>query len=400
MAHAGQDVGKAATPPSDAAFDCQNDLRNRCSQNNLALRRLSSNLVSKTIKGLCVKSGNQKSTIHDIARKVGVSASAVSAALNGTWQKRRLSKSTVERIKAAANEENYSVNLQARGLRKARSGLAGMVLPDHNNRYFAQLSQSFATEAHQRGLCPAIVHSGRDAEEQARSVESLLAYAVDLIMVAGATEPDNLAQICRDAGIPCVFVDHPCQKAPSVVSDNFSGSVDLAQLLIMHMAPPDPDNPTSWIYFLGGSSRLPATSERIRGFRHKAGAAGLLYSDAQVIACGYDSTRAEAELAALHQRLGQLPGALYVNSIDCFEGVVRFLARLPEDDIANCVFGCFDYDPFGTLLRFPLFMVRQRAEQIIEQAFHLMEHAPDKASQVMIRPEISTPMPVQTLDRT
>ncbi|WP_439570111.1 substrate-binding domain-containing protein [Roseovarius mucosus] len=347
--------------------------------------------MSKTIKGLCVKNGNQKSTIHDIARKVGVSASAVSAALNGTWQKRRLSKSTVERIKAAADEENYSVNLQARGLRKARSGLAGMVLPDHNNRYFAQLSQSFATAAHQRGLCPAIVHAGRDADEQARSVESLLAYAVDLIMVAGASEPDILAQICRDAGIPCVFVDHPCQEAPSVVSDNFSGSVELAQLLVTHMARPAPDDPASWIYFLGGSARLPATSERIRGFRHQTETSGLLFSDAQVIACGYDSARAEAELAALYQRLGRLPGALYVNSIDCFEGVVRFLARLPEGKIAKSTFGCFDYDPFGILLRFPLFMVRQRAEEIISKAFYLLEQAPDKPALIMIKPEINRP---------
>ena len=93
----------------------------------------------------------QKSTIYDIAQKAGSSPSAVSAALNGKWKQRRLKPETVERIKRVALEEGYTANLQARGLRKAESGLAGMVLPDHENRFFAELSQQFAREARKFG---------------------------------------------------------------------------------------------------------------------------------------------------------------------------------------------------------------------------------------------------------
>ena len=134
-----------------------------------------------------IMKSRQKITIYDIAKKAGASPSAVSAALNGDWKQRRLKQETVERIKQVACDEGYSANLQARGLRKAESGLAGMVLPDHENRFFAELSQQFAREAHDRGLCPAIVHAGRDADAQLRSVESLIAYSVDLVMIAGAT---------------------------------------------------------------------------------------------------------------------------------------------------------------------------------------------------------------------
>ena len=329
----------------------------------------------------------QKSTIHDIARKAGVSSSAVSAALNGSWQKRRLSEATVERIREVAREENYSVNLQARGLRKARSGLAGMVLPDHENRYFAELSQHFAAQAHARGLCPAIVHAGRDAAEQMRSVESLIAYAVDLVVIAGASVPGELARACREANLPHVFVDHGCSEAPSVVSDNFAGAASLTRRLLSGMAPSDPADPSTWLYFLGGEARLPASSERIRGFRHEAGSAGALFDGAQIAACGYDSARAEIELRKLCDRLGRLPAGLFVNSIDCFEGVVRFLGCLTEPDIAACDFGCFDYDPFGLLLRFPLRMVRQRADLIVIEAFRQLDLGQGAPGLVQIAPD-------------
>ncbi|MCU0912279.1 MAG: LacI family DNA-binding transcriptional regulator [Rhodobacteraceae bacterium] len=331
----------------------------------------------------------QKSTIHDIARKAGVSPSAVSAALNGSWEKRRLSRTTVERILEVARSENYSVNLQARGLRQARSGLAGMVLPDHENRYFAELSQCFAAEAHARGLCPAIVHAGRDAAEQLRSVESLIAYAVDLVMIAGASDPPALAQACRDAHVAHVFVDHPCAEAPSVVSDNLSGAAELTRRLLSDMAPPEAGDPAGWLYFLGGAAHLPASSERIRGFRAEAGAAGALFdAEAQIRACGYESHRAEAELAALCDRLGRLPAGLFVNSIGCFEGVVRFLGGLSEDAIAACTFGCFDYDPFGTLLRFPLRMVRQRADLIVAEAYRQLDAGASGPRLVRIAPDL------------
>ena len=334
-----------------------------------------------------MKSG-QKSTIHDIARKAGVSSSAVSAALNGSWQKRRLAEATVERIREVAREENYSVNLQARGLRKARSGLAGMVLPDHENRYFAELSQCFATEAHARGLCPAIVHAGRDAAEQLRSVESLIAYAVDLVVIAGASDPAALAQACRDAHLPHVFVDHPCSDAPSIVSDNHAGAAALTRRLLEGMDPPRPDDPSGWLYFLGGEARLPASSERIRGFRDEARAAGALFDEGQVMACGYDAARAEAELRAICDRLGRLPAGLFVNSIDCFEGVVRFLGGLSESEIAGCAFGCFDYDPFGTLLRFPVHMVRQRADLIVAEAYRQLDAGTSRPDLVQIAPDL------------
>ena len=334
-----------------------------------------------------MKSG-QKSTIYDIAQKAGSSPSAVSAALTGKWKQRRLKPETVERIKRVAREEGYTANLQARGLRKAESGLAGMVLPDHENRFFAELSQQFAREAHARGLCPAIVHAGREAEAQLTCVESLIAYSVDLLVIAGATRSPELAQACRSANVPHVFVDHPCAEAPSVVTDNTGGAAVLAKTLLEDMPRSTKGDPATWLYFLGGERHLPASAERIRGFRQQCDAADAFFSEDQILACGYGSAQAERALTALHDRLGRLPAGLFVNSIDCFEGVLGFLSHLPEAEFARSTFGCYDYDPFAAFSRFPLRMIRQRADLMVEEAFRQLDAETSEPKLIQVAPEL------------
>lgn len=136
---------------------------------------------------------NRKVTINPhIAALSGASPSTVSAVLNGTWARRRIGEQTVELIQKIAAEAGYSANLQARGLRRARSGLVGMIIPLHDNRFFSSLSQSFDLLARERGLCPVIANTLRKPEEERRIVETLIAYAVDALFIAGATDAELL----------------------------------------------------------------------------------------------------------------------------------------------------------------------------------------------------------------
>ena len=72
---------------------------------------------------------------------------------------------------------------------------------------------------------------------------------------------------------------------------------------------------------------------------------------------------------ALHRRLKGLPRALFVNSTIALEGVVRFLMTLPRAELERCTFGCYDWDPFARVLSFPVLMVRQNVEGMLEEAF-------------------------------
>ncbi|TRD15593.1 LacI family DNA-binding transcriptional regulator [Palleronia caenipelagi] len=326
-------------------------------------------------------------TIYDIARLAEASPSTVSAALNGNWKKRRIARATVERIQRIASEHGYSANQQARALRTAKSGLVGMILPQHDNRFFSSVGQCFSNEARARGGLPAIVSTRRERDQEVEAVRQLISYSVDALMLVGTTHPEELSAICRAENVPHVFVDQPCQGAPSVVTDNRGGARALAEILLQAA----PDAGEADTVFLGGNADLPATSLRILGYQDALRSAGR---QGRVIACGYRRAPTRDALTREYERRGRLPEVLLVNSIGCLEGVLEFLVTLPLDEVDQCQLGSFDFDPFGRLLRHPIPMVRQRADELIRVAYDHLDGGTwsrDSFDPIIVAPELILP---------
>lgn len=332
----------------------------------------------------------KKPTIFDISRLAGASASTVSAALSGTWRDRRISEATALRIQEIAAAEGYFPNMQARGLRRAQSGLVGMIMPVHDNRFFSSMSQSFEAHARIRGLCPVIVSTLRDPAEEVRTVETLISYAIESLFIVGATNPDPLEVMCRAAGLRHVYVDLPGRGAPSVVSNNRHGAELLTRAILERM--PASDDPARALpYLLGGDASDHASAQRIEAFRAVAAAQFGPLPEANVIACGYAPGRASREVAALCDRLGGLPAGLFVNSLTVFEGVVGHLVTLPPEAFAGTAIGCYDYDPFAAFLQFPVHMVRQNADGLIARAFGLLDSDQRAPVVIEVEPELIAP---------
>jgi len=313
-----------------------------------------------------------KPTIFDIASLAGVSASTVSAVLHGNWRERRISEATAERVRRLADNHEYTVNRQASGLRKSRSGLIGMIVPMHDNRFFSGMSQTFERLARARGWYPLVVSTLRDPALEVETARTLISYRVEHLVVAGATDPDSVSRICRSYGVTHVNVDLPGTMAASVISDNFWGAQQLTRALVAR-APRLRDAPRNRIHFLGGIAADYATRRRIDGFTDVVASHYGSVAPGQVDACGYEADLAEAALRALHARLAGLPNALFINSTIALEGVVRVLKELPQEALAKCAFGCYDWDPFASALSFPLLMVRQNAEELLEAAFRMID---------------------------
>ncbi len=329
----------------------------------------------------------QKQTIYDIAARIGTSPSTVSASLNGTWKARRIKESTAERIIEIAREMGYSVNLQARGLRTARSGLVGLILPEHNNRFFSDLSQSFTLEARQRGQCPIIIATQRNPAAEMETVQDLMAYSIDALLIAGASDPAHISELCLAAALPHVFIDQPCPGAPSVITDNEDGARRLTEAIIKTL-PPHPAPGRDKIYLIGGDARLHASARRVVGFRSAIEAHFGQCDDDQIIASSYDPEIVLGQFLALIDRLGGLPAGLFANSINVFEALLKFFAELPEAELQQSSFGCFDYEPYGELLRFPVHMIRQRHRQLVANAYELLEKKTAGHQLVTVKPEL------------
>lgn len=332
----------------------------------------------------------QKITIYDIAKLSGASASTVSSALNGTWKARRIGEKTAKNIQEIAAQQGYSANLQARGLRKARSGLVGMILPVHDNRFFSSMSQSFEAHARERGMVPVIASTLRDPQEEIRTVETLISYAVDSLFITGATNPEALSEICIAANVPHIYIDLPGQRAPSVVSDNYKGAKLLSQKILGTM--PRIDDPVRGrAYFIGGDIDDFATAKRVEAFRETVMTEVGDVSADQIITCGYSPGQASREVRALCDRLGGLPAGLFMNSLTAFEGALSYFVSLPASDFDQSVIGCYDYDPFGAFLQFPVHMVRQNSDKLVETAYDLFEAKTTEPVLVQIEPDLIPP---------
>lgn len=335
---------------------------------------------------------SRKATINDIARLCGASASTVSAALSANWKSRRISEAKMQQIRQVAAEQGYSANLQARGLRLARSGLVGMIIPVHDNRVFSSMSQSFEGFARERDLVPVIASSLRNVAQERRIIETLIAYAVDFLFIAGSADPEGASALCRAAGLRHIFIDLPGPGAPSVVTDNYAGAKALTEQLLSEMQPGQGD--AARLYFIGGDRRDHATSRRIEAFCDVLGAAGRPPDPEQILTCGYPARSAQNELAALHARLGGLPAGLFVNSLTAFTGALGHLGGLPPAQLQRMVIGCYDYDPFASYLLFPVHLVRQNVHRLIELSFLLMDDGALEPAIHQVAPELIPPRTV------
>ena len=315
---------------------------------------------------------SRKATIYDLAKLADVSASTVSAVLSGNWRERRIADDTAQRISALAAKHAFTVNRQASGLRTSRSGLIGMIIPLHDNRFFSGMAQAFEKLARQRHLYPIVVSTLRDTRLELETVRTLISYRVESMLVAGATDPDAISGVCRGHGVAHVNVDLPGTQAMSVISDNFWGAQQLTEALIARSKAVR-SGKRNRPYFLGGLASDHATRRRIDGFSEVVRRRLHELDPSQIDACGYEADLAEAAVAALHRRLGGLPRALFVNSTIALEGVVRFLKTLPADELERCAFGCYDWDPFAGMLTFPVLMVRQDGEGLLQEAFRVID---------------------------
>jgi LacI family fructose operon transcriptional repressor len=330
--------------------------------------------------------GRRKPTIYDIATAADSSAATVSLVLNGGWSRYRIKEETAQRILKAAGDLGYNVNLTARGLRLSRSGLAGMILPHYRNRFFADLAEAFEAESRKRDLCPIVVSTQRVVEVETKVTRTLLAQRVEFLFIAGVPDPAALNVMCEAAGVPCVNVDLPGNGAPSVVSDNRAGAIEITRRLVAKVRASDA-SPRDFL-FLGGVAGEYATDNRIAGFFEALRAEGVVPADDMLACCGYHPSHSRAALRDYLARRGRLPSGLFVNSITAFEGVVQFSAGAPPEALRHCVAGCFDWDPFAAHLPFTVLMLRQDVETMMEQAFASLDPERQQTRGIVIVPPV------------
>ncbi|GAA4202669.1 LacI family DNA-binding transcriptional regulator [Actinocatenispora rupis] len=156
----------------------------------------------------------------DVARRAGTSTAVVSYVMNDG--PRPVAVATRERVLAAAADLRYRPNRIARALRARRTGVAGLILADASNPYFAALAREIERALADRDTLTLVGNAGHSPARQKRLAERFLAAQVDGLVVVSAEGGADVAAEAEAHGTRAVHVHHRPRTAhgPLVPADN------------------------------------------------------------------------------------------------------------------------------------------------------------------------------------
>ena len=261
-----------------------------------------------------------RATMREVAALAGVSLKTVSRVLNG---ESGVAAATSERVRRAAEELSFQLNLGARSLRRSdgRTATIGLILENVQNPYSSAIHRAVENVARDRGVYVLAGSLDEDPQRERELVASFSSRRVDgLVMMPTGTDHSYLLPE-RRAGTPMVFVDRApgLLDADVVVTDNRDGARTGVDHLIAHGH--------RRIGFLGDLLRISTAQQRHEGYLDAMRAADLPVADADTVHDTVTAEAAEAATTALMSR-DDPPTALFTAQNLVTYGALRALRRL------------------------------------------------------------------------
>src|SRR6266852_3739129 len=159
-------------------------------------------------------------TSVDVARRAGVSQSAVSLVFGGK-STGRVGQQTQQAILHAARELGYHPHSAARALRLGRSHLVVLAVPDVSNPYFAAVLQGAEQAARKHGHSVMLASVRDEQDWQPVVLDALTSWAVDGFLLCSVQPPTVKEQAALQG--KAVMVDAFCRGLPSLQLDIEAG---------------------------------------------------------------------------------------------------------------------------------------------------------------------------------
>src|SRR6266851_3831201 len=305
-------------------------------------------------------------TVHDVARRAGVSTSTVSHVVNNT---RFVSDELRARVLAAMRELDYTPNAAARMLSLKRSHTIGLIVSDIRNPFFASVARGVEDVAQEQGYTLVLCNSDESAERETACLNALESRAVDGVLLASAGHADeHLARLVR-AGYPIVLVDRdlPELGAPAVLLDNEGAAYSAVWHLITrgHRR----------IGMLSGRAAISTTTERVAGYRRALREAELELDDRLVVS-GESTSEGGVIAADAVLDLHEPPSAIFsgnnLMSIGALQAIGNRGLLVPED-VALVGFDDFPF-PWSDAFRPHLTTIAQPTYELGRRAAEILVH--------------------------
>ncbi|KQB53624.1 transcriptional regulator [Pseudomonas endophytica] len=165
-------------------------------------------------------------TMLDVAQRAGVSKASVSRFIGE--DRALLSAAIAERIEQAINELGYRPNQMARGLKRGRTRLIGMLVADIRNPYSIAVMHGVETACRQHGYNLVVCNTDRNDEQEHQHLAALRAYNIEgLILNTLGHHPDALQALHQE--MPIVLIDRKVEQLHTdLVGLNNAGAVEVA----------------------------------------------------------------------------------------------------------------------------------------------------------------------------
>jgi LacI family transcriptional regulator, repressor for deo operon, udp, cdd, tsx, nupC, and nupG len=173
----------------------------------------------------------KRTTIYDIANRLGITPSSVSRALND----KAVNEKTKKLILQTAKEMNYKKNSLASNLRKGESTTIGVVVPRINQNFFSNVIAGIETETYKKGHNLIICQSDESFEKEKKCISMLINQHVNCIITSLSVETNDYQhlQAVLDQDIELIQFDRVADEIESlkVINDNEQASYEA----VVHM---------------------------------------------------------------------------------------------------------------------------------------------------------------------
>jgi LacI family transcriptional regulator len=324
----------------------------------------------------------QTPTLRDVADAAGVHPATASRALNPATRG-LVNADTARRVIKVAESLGYRPNPIARGLKTAKSGTVGLVIPDLTNPLFPPIVRGIEAVLEPAGYSGLVVNTDNDPHREQAQIESLRSRQVEGFIIATALLDHPLLARLQQEGVVMVMVNRRPDglDVPSITPDDATG----IELAVQHLA----DLGHTRIAHLAGPANTSTGVVRARAFRNAVRDRGLDDDPSLVATCRYWTEESGAKaLRALLDAGAEFTAVVAGNdliALGCYDVFAERSIECPRD---ISVVG-FNDMPFLDKLRPPLTTVAVPHQQIGAEAARMLLDAiadPTRPSRSVLLP--------------
>lgn len=267
------------------------------------------------------------SRLRDVAERAGVSIRTVSNVVNGYAP---VADDTRRRVEEAVAELQYQPNLLARNLKRGRSGILALVVPELDVPYFAELARAVIAQARLHGYTVVVDQTDGEPQRERELIMAGRSALFDGVILS----PMSLSQAelaDRDSRMPMVLLgersatggfDHVAIDNVRAAREATSHLFDLGHERVAAIGDQQ--------YETGDTAQL-----RTTGFRAAYEQVGRVVDESLVIGCPRFHRQDGADAMATLMALPEPPTAVFCYNDLLALGAMRLLLsrglRVPED---------------------------------------------------------------------